>query len=143
MRAIRFLTLAGLVILGGCTGSGAGDGGRAGDGGSVGEPIEAPGIEEPALVLVAPPEEGAGEVPTFEWEAVEAAAAYRLVVLNADGDATWAWEGPETSVTLGGVSDRSPEAGGPVITPGSSWSVAALDADGHALAASPIRPVSP
>ncbi len=135
--------LAGMLILAACTGgAGAGDGGVAGDGGTVDEPI-GEGAVAAAVELTAPPEEGAGETPTFEWEPVDGATAYRLVVLDAEGRAVWAWEGPATSVALGGVPDR-PEGGeGPVLTPSSTWSVAALDADGHVVAASPVRSASP
>ena len=126
-----------------CTsGGGAGEGGAAGDGGNVDEPI-GQGAVEATVVLVAPPEEGAGETPTFEWEPVEGAAAYRLVVLDAEGQPAWAWEGPDTIVALGGVPDRPEGAEGPVLTPGSTWSVAALDGDGHIVAASSVRPASP
>jgi hypothetical protein len=132
--------VAGLIGLAACTGGGGGGTGDQGEA-QQGTEIVAPGVE--AVELVAPEEEGAGEVPTFEWEPVDGASSYRLVVIDADGNATWAWEGPETSTTLGGVLAQPPEAGGPVITPGSSWSVPALDRDGHALAVSPLRPVSP
>ena len=142
MRWLRLFTLAGLVLLGACTGGGAGDGGMAGDGGHVDEPI-GEGTVEAAIELTAPPEEGAGETPTFEWEPVGVATAYRLVVLDAEGRAVWAWEGPDTSVALGGVPDRPAGTEGPVLTPGSAWSVAALDADGHVVAASPLRSASP
>jgi len=74
---------------------------------------------------------------------VEGTAAYRLVVLDAEGQPVWAWEGPDTTVALGGVPDRPEGAEGPVLSPGSTWSVAALDGDGHAVAASELRPASP
>ncbi len=86
---------------------------------------------------------GVGSIPTFEWSAVEGATAYRLAVLNADGNATWAWEGAETSIPLGAVVGREVGHGGPVLTEGSSWSVVALDAGGHVIAVSKLRPVSP
>ncbi|MGH2653976.1 MAG: hypothetical protein ACRDHV_06465 [Actinomycetota bacterium] len=143
MRRLLLLALAGLVVLAACTGGGgAEDGGSAGDGGNVDEPI-GQGAVEAAIELTAPPEEGAGEVPTFEWEPVGGAAGYRLVVLDAEGRAVWAWEGPDTSVALGGVPDRPEGSEGPVLTPGSTWSVAALDAEGHVLATSELRPASP
>lgn len=122
------------------TGCGGSDSAANGEG-AGGEAIDAglPGIE-----LVAPAETGAGEVPTFEWEAVDGAARYRLVVLDGSGAMLWAWNGAETKVNLGGVSDDRPEgAAGPVIDAGSTWSVVAFDADGNPLAASSLRPVSP
>lgn len=144
MRRLVPLALAGLVALVACTGGGGGDGngGTAGDGENGTEPVGG-GAVQAAVELTAPPEEGAGEVPTFEWEPVESAAAYRMVVLDAEGRAVWAWEGPDTSVALGGVPDRPEGAEGPVLTPGSTWSVAALDAEGHVLAVSPARSASP
>ena len=143
MRRLVLLALAVLMVLGACTGGGAGDGGTtAGDGGNGPEPVGG-GPVEATVELTAPPEEGAGEVPTFGWEPVAGAAAYRLVVLDAEGRAVWAWEGPETSVALGGVPDRPEGAEGPVLTAGSTWTVAALGADGHVVAVSAARPASP
>ena len=113
-----------------------------GDEGEEGPRIDAPGIEAD-VVLVAPPEESAGEVPTFSWEPVEGATRYRLGVLDATGRLVWAWEGPETTVALGGVEGRAPEEGGPVIGPGSTWSVIAYDNRGLTVAVSEIRSVSP
>lgn len=140
MRRLLPPALAALMVLAACTGDGErGEGGTAGDGGEqVGG-----GAVEATVELKAPPEEGAGEVPTFEWEPVDGAVAYRMVVLDAGGQAVWAWEGPDTSVSLGGVPDRPEGAEGPVLTPGSTWSVAALDERGHVVAASPARPASP
>ncbi len=138
----RLLVTGTWALLAAASCTGGGDGG-AGDGGSAGEPLGGDAAPGEAVQLVAPEEQGAGETPTFEWEPVEGASTYRLVVLNAEGQATWAWEGAETSVPLGGVADRPEGSEGPVLTPGSSWSVAALDAEGHVLAASELRPVSP
>ena len=118
--------------------------GSSDDGGrkeTAGTPIDA-GL--PAINLIAPDTTGAGEVPGFEWEAVEGAARYRLVVLDGSGAILWAWNGAEAKVNLGGLPGERPEGvSGPVITAGSSWSVVAFDAGGDALAVSSIRPVSP
>ncbi|MBU2602616.1 MAG: hypothetical protein KKA32_10705 [Actinobacteria bacterium] len=96
------------------------------------------------IELTGPATSGAGEVPTFEWEAVDGAARYRLVVLDGDGEPLWAWNGAETSVNLGGLPEERPaDISGPIITPGSSWSVAAFAADGSPLAVSVLRPVGP
>ena len=148
MRARHLILALASVALAACTG---GDRsveerpvatGSSVEAGAPGEPFE--GTDLPEVTLVAPPLEGAGEVPTFEWEPVEGAATYRLAVLNGDGEAVWSWEGESTEVALGGLSVDRPEGEpGPVITAGSSWSVAALDADGHVLALSVLRPVSP
>lgn len=142
MRGFRVFALTGLVILGACTGGEAGNGGTAGERGSAGERV-GDGAVEATVELTAPPEEGAGEMPTFEWEPVEGSAAYRLVVLDAEGQPVWAWEGPDTTVALGGVPERPEGAEGPVLTAGSTWSVAALDGEGHVVAVSQVRSASP
>ncbi len=108
-----------------------------------GEPITVSGIEE-EIELLDPPTAHAGAVPKFRWQAVEGATVYRLFVLDAQGHPLWAWEGAGTSVWLGGLPrPRPPAEAGPRIESGSTWSVAALDDDGHARAVSPLRPVSP
>ena len=110
-------------------------------GGGGGNAIDA-GL--PTLELTAPGESGAGEVPVFEWAAVEGAVRYRLVVLDGSGAMLWSWNGSDTKVRLGGLPDAYPEgSAGPVIAPGSSWSVVAFGADGKALAVSSVRSVSP
>jgi len=97
----------------------------------------------PQVEVLGPPESGAGEVPVFSWESVEGAATYDLVVLGPDGP-LWAWQGKETEVALGALPfERPPGMGGPVIAAGSCWSVIALNADGHVVAASDFLPVSP
>jgi hypothetical protein len=135
-----------------CTGDsgteGGGDAGAAsGSGGAVPTAVGSPLVEPDVaatLELLAPPTEGAGEVPTFSWAAVSGASTYRLVVLDGDRGPIWAWEGAETSVNLGGLPNERPAGEpGPVIGPGSSWSVTALDDEGHVVAVSPSRPVSP
>jgi len=135
IRALVAVTLA----LTACTGGGDGNGGGGDD--AVGSPIDAPGAG--TVELVAPPPTGAGEVPTFEWRPVEGAATYQVVVQDGQGNAVWSWQGEATSVALGGVPDRPAAAEGPVLSAGSSWSVAALDAQGHVVAVSVLRPVSP
>ena len=134
------LILVAAIFMGACTGD---EGAATGDGAQegAGTSFEAPGLA--AVELLGPSTEGVGEVPTFEWSPVEGAAAYRLVVVDADGGAVWAWEGAATSVALGGVPNRPVGAEGPVLSPGSSWSVSALDAEGHVIAVSVLRPVSP
>ncbi len=108
----------------------------------AGSPITAPGIES-TVELKAPSATGAGQIPTFEWSAVDGASVYRLAVKDAGGNATWAWEGSATSIVLGAFPGREEGDGGPILTSGSTWSVVALDADGHVIAVSTLRPVSP
>lgn len=107
-----------------------------------GVPIEGSGLDE--VALVSPETTGAGDVPTFVWEPVEGAKAYRLFVVGGDGVPIWSWQGKASSVALGGLSvERSDGDSGPVLTRDSTWSVAALDGDGQTLAVSRVRPVSP
>lgn len=130
-----FLLLASVLV------TGCGSSENDGQEGSAGTPIDA-GL--PALTLIAPETTGAGEVPAFEWEAVDGAARYRLVVLGGSGEPLWSWNGAETKVNLGGLPGERPEGvSGPVIAADSTWSVVAFDAEGNALAASNLRPVSP
>ncbi|MHB0915526.1 MAG: hypothetical protein ACYC4M_07585 [Thermoleophilia bacterium] len=129
------LTLSAVLLAasGGC--------GSSETGGGEGAAIDA-GL--PGINLVSPDVSGAGEVPAFEWEAIEGADRYRLVVLDGGGAMLWAWNGADTRVNLGGVPDERPEqTPGPVITDGSQWSVVAFDAEGTPLAVSELRPVSP
>lgn len=130
-----FLLLAAVLV------TGCGSSENDGQEGSTGTPIDA-GL--PALTLIAPETTGAGEVPSFEWEAVDGAARYRLVVLDGSGEPLWSWNGAETKVNLGGLPGERPEGvSGPVIAADSTWSVVAFDAEGNAIAASNLRPVSP
>ena len=145
-EALPALLLA--LALAACTSGGGGDGGAAGDPeaepaeGSAVPRIDAPGVEG-EVALLGPPEQGAGEVPIFEWQAVEGAATYRLAALDEDGGVVWAWEGEGTSVPLGGVADRPEGEPGPVLEGAGSWSVVAVDREGRVLAVSEIRSVAP
>ncbi|MCI0686381.1 MAG: hypothetical protein L0Y54_03955 [Sporichthyaceae bacterium] len=97
----------------------------------------------PRVEVVGPPATGAGEVPLFSWKPVDAVALYDLVVVGPDAP-IWAWRGTSTEIRLGGLPvERPPGLGGPVIAAGSCWSVVALDAAGHVIAASGVLPVSP
>lgn len=121
--------------------SGCGDSGSGGGEEAAGTPIDA-GL--PGIMLLKPAVSGGGEVPSFEWTAVDGAATYRLVVIDSASKPVWSWEGRETSVNLGGLpGERPADVSGPIITPGSSWSVVAFDADGKPVAVSVLRPVSP
>jgi hypothetical protein len=136
-----FVAILLLLFISGCGSSGDSDGNNGGGEAVSGTPIDA-GL--PTIDLIAPETTAAGEVPFFEWEPVEGAARYRLVVLDGSGTMLWAWSGAETKVNLGGLPGERPEGvSGPVINAASSWSVVAFDANGKALAVSIIRPVSP
>lgn len=105
-----------------------------------GEPLLA-GLE--LVRVLAPAPSGVGLVPEFAWDPVDGAATYRLVVLGPDGP-LWAWEGPETSVWLGGF-DVAPPPGATrlAIVDETCWSVVARDESRTVIAASPLLPVSP
>ncbi len=86
---------------------------------------------------------GVGLRPTLDWEAIEGAGTYFLVVKDEEGAAYWAWEGSETSIPLGGAEFPQDYGNGPTIGPGYLWSVSAYAADGTILAISGDRPISP
>jgi len=116
-------------------------GGGGGGSGATSERIDAPGVDR-EVVLVAPSAHGAGKIPTFRWRPLQGATQYRLAVLDRRGQVLWAWAGAETSVPLGGVANRREGRPGPVLTPGSTWSVVALE-DGRVVGVGEVRPVSP
>jgi len=89
------------------------------------------------------PTEGVGLRPTLDWEAIESAGTYFLVVKDEKGAAYWAWVGSETSVPLGGAEFPEDYGNGPTIGAGYVWSVSAYAADGTILAISGDRPISP
>lgn len=96
------------------------------------------------LPLIAPAVTEAGQRPTFTWEPVAGAAAYTLAVVTDTGEPLWAWQGPETTVIIGGWPETPPpEAPGPLLLGPSSWFVMALDGDGRPIANSVLRPVAP
>ena len=79
--------------------------------------------------------------PKLEWEPVDGADSYSVVVLDETGEPYWVWSGSESEVPLGGAS--SSDFGiGPIIGIGYSWSVAAFAADGAFLAVSGEVPIS-
>ena len=151
MRVRPVLAVALVMIIGACSPSDKSDGTALDDGaattvgGQAGvAPAGAPLIEGlPMVVVLGPPESDAGDVPLFRWEAVAGAAIYDVAVIGPDGP-LWAWQGAETEVYLGGLPfERPPGWAGPVIAPGSCWSVVARDADGHVFAVSEFLPISP
>ncbi len=94
-------------------------------------------------VIQITPTEGVGLRPTLDWEAIEGAGTYFLVVKDEQGAAYWAWEGSATSILLGGAEFPQDYGNGPTIGPGYLWSVSAYAADGMMLAISGDRPISP
>jgi hypothetical protein len=92
---------------------------------------------------VVTPEAGGGDRPDLEWAPVDGAVRYDVTVLAPDGSVYWGWSGSETSVPLGGFPRLVPEAAGPRIITGMSWTVVAVDADAFPLAIGGPRPLSP
>lgn len=132
MRSRAAAVIVGLVLLVAAMGAG----------GERDRVIDVPGVKS-EVKLLAPSEDGAGRIPTFKWKRVDGADRYRLAVLDAKGRATWVWQGSKTSVVFGGVVNRPSREAGPIVTPGSKWSVVALDADGVVIATSRFRAVAP
>lgn len=96
----------------------------------------------PHVTALGPSTTNAGEVPTFSWDPAPEAATYHLVVLGPELP-LWAWQGTDSEVTFGLPERLADPNSGPQIAAGSCWSVIALDADGTAIAASDLIPVSP
>jgi hypothetical protein len=97
----------------------------------------------PGITLTGPASRDAGAYPLFMWEPATGAFSYQLVVIDSVGP-IWAWQGETTEVRLGGVDGEPPaDYGGPALTEASCWSVVALDAQDHTIAASDLVPVAP
>ena len=123
-------------------------------GDTVAEPVETtlpavsedPGVAEdlglaPIELLTAA--DGGGPRPVLEWSPVDGAAQYHVVVLAPNGSTYWAWRTSDTSVPVGGLPQLSPDAAGPAVAPGMSWSVLATAEDRTAIALSGRRPIAP
>lgn len=77
----------------------------------------------PPLLLTEPGVTGAGQRPTFAWEAVAGATANTLAVVTDTGEPLWAWQGPEPAVIIGGwPATPPPEAPGPLLLGASTCS---------------------
>ena len=103
-------------------------------------PVE-PLINEAQLIPLVTPEVVDMLRPVLEWDPVDGADSYSVVVLDDAGEPYWAWSGPESEITLGGAPS-SDFGVGPIIGVDYSWSVAAFDADGVFLAVSGQVPIS-
>jgi hypothetical protein len=82
-----------------------------------------------------------GSNPMLSWAPVDGAVLYRVVVLDPNGDAYWAWSGTETSVPVGG--NATPTLVGARVYDAMSWQVAAHGADGAPLAMSEPHVLTP
>lgn len=103
------------------------------------ETTEAPASDTPwlATIGIVSAASGGGPQPVLEWEAVEGASSYDVVLDDADGAPYWAWSGSDTRVQVGdGAID-------PSVTDGMTWSVSAYDADGALLAGSAGLAIGP
>lgn len=109
--------------------------------GSYAEDLEAMFGLVPAETVT--PESGGGTRPLLEWEAVDGAHMYSVVLLTPSGEAYWAWEGTATAVHVGGEPQLEEFAAGPSVVPGMSWSVAAYDDEFHVIAVSQRMEISP
>lgn len=89
------------------------------------------------------PDSGGGTRPLLEWEPIDGAHMYSVVLLTPSGEAYWGWEGTATEVHVGGEPQLEEFAAGPSIVPGMSWSVAAYDDDFHVIAVSQRVLISP
>ncbi len=91
------------------------------------------------LELLEPSSAVSDRAPVFRWQPVAGAATYRLAIVDDTGP-IWAWQGAATDVRLGGLAEERPAGfAGPVLTPGSRWSVVALADDGTVIAVSTVR----
>ncbi len=103
-------------------------------------------IDEPPLIdgfaeleLLEPTAAITERAPVFRWRPIPGAATYRLAIVD-DAGPIWAWQGEATDVRLGGLAEERPAGfAGPVLTPGSRWSVVAVAIDGTVIAVSTVR----
>lgn len=117
------------------------------------EPTEPPTVTptpEPDLVLPGSAAitqltatEGGGARPLLEWEPLDEAGTYYVVVYDDAGDPYWAAVTDQASVYVGGQAQIPDDRDGPRIADGYTWAVYADAVDGSPLGASPLRPVSP
>jgi hypothetical protein len=135
---LRSLTVAALLLLG-AAGASAAPAVAATE--QPGPPAD---LGLATITLTAPNFTGAATRPTFVWEPVAGAAAYSVFVLTGAGDPIWAWQGPATSVVLGGWPATPPaDAPGPLLLGPGRWFAVALDATDSPIATSELRPVAP
>lgn len=89
-------------------------------------------------------ETGVGVKPHFQWQAVEKADRYQIILFDSSGMPYWAWEGAATEIYLGGTQAAPPDdAEGPILSSNSSWVVYAFDTEGQFLAVSARQAISP
>lgn len=91
--------------------------------------------------MLRPADEG-GPHPALEWEPVNGAATYWLVVRDGSGEVYWAWTGVDTRVRIGG-GDRPELNQTAALYEPMTWVVAAVDESGSLLAFSDVGTVAP
>lgn len=90
------------------------------------------------------PASGGGARPRLEWQAVESAVYYNIVVYEPDGTPYWAWRTKDTSVYVAGIDAPLPEEyEGPVIAVGMTWQVIAENEDQAPIAVGGPWPIAP
>jgi hypothetical protein len=100
-----------------------------------------PGIIEMENLM---PESGVGIRPRLEWQEVEGALIYNIVVFEPDGTPYWAWRAEGTSVYVAGIDEPLPEGKeGPILADGMTWQVIAYDEDSTPIAVGGPWPISP
>ncbi len=102
--------------------------------------LEAVGVSTVELVT---PEAGGGRRPLLEWEPVDEAVEYQVVLLTPSGDPYWGWITEETSVPVGGTPALDDGAAGPSVVAGMTWSVSAYGTDADLVGLSGHRSISP
>lgn len=98
------------------------------------------GLETMTLLT---PTSGGGTRPAFEWEPVDGAFMYSVVLRGPAGRGYWGWEGRETSIHLGGEPVIEEGKPGPSLVEGMSWQVSAYNDDFDMIALSGRRSIGP
>jgi hypothetical protein len=76
------------------------------------------------------PLQGVGLRPRFEWQTINGAAHYGIIILDPKGSPYWGWRGEKPWVYLGGIDEPLPEINeGPILIDGMSWRIVAYDAN--------------
>jgi hypothetical protein len=86
---------------------------------------------------------GGGTRPLLEWEPVEGASEYLVIVFADDAQPYWSTITDRTAVHVGGAAAIPQHNDGPQVADGYSWAVYADDDIGTPIASSPIRSISP
>ena len=90
------------------------------------------------------PSEGGGERPLLSWQRVEGAEFYRVVLFNDQGIPYWAWQGEDTGIYVGGLTEPPPSNSiGPIVTLCMTWITTAYNAEGVPIAAGGPELLSP